>query len=136
MCKPFKRKKRKVHQFIKRAGCTDGHHLISSSKGGESLDSNMLRIDAYRHDAWHILFGHQTINEIVELLKNYKSGKEFLRTINNYYKHQAYRLLLGKKTIEEVIVLMLRIKSIKKAQAQRLFIMFKSAKLSKLSKAA
>jgi hypothetical protein len=43
---------------------------------------------------------------------------------------------LGKKTIEEVIVLMLRIKSIKKAQAQRLFIMFKSAKLSKLSKAA
>jgi hypothetical protein len=59
-----------------------------------------------------------------------------MRSFNNYYKHQAYRLLLGNKTIEEVIVFMLRIQSIKKAQAQRMYMLFKSSKMAKLSRAA
>lgn len=126
MCN-FKRKKFNAHQFTGKAGCTDEHHLISRSKGGESLGSNLLRIDVYRHDAWHLLFGNKTINEIVNLLKDFKDYREFMRTIDHYHKHRAYQLLLGKRTIEEVIVLMLRIKSIKNANSQKISVLFKAA---------
>lgn len=137
MCsKPFRRKKVNVHQFMEKAGCTDEHHLISRSKGGESLSSNLLRIDVYKHDAWHLLFGNKTIDEIVKLLKKFKDYKEFMRTINHYHKHRAYQRLLGKRTIEEAVVLMLRIKSIKKAQSQKMSVLFGSAKSTKFVKAA
>jgi len=136
MCKPFNGEKRKVHQFARRAGCTRGHHIISSSRGGQTLNSNLLQIDQYRHEAWHLLFQHKTIDEIVKFLNQFKNKDEFMRSINDYYKHHAYQLLLGKRTIEEVIVFMLRIQSIKKAQAQRMYLLFKSSKMAKLAKAA
>jgi len=136
MSKPFNRAKKKKHEFVRRAGCTDGHHIISSTKGGETLSSNLLQIDVYRHDAWHLLFQHKTIDEIVKFLSQFKNKNEFMHSINDYYKHQAYKLLLGTKTIEEVITFMLRIQSIKIAQAQRVYLLFKSSKMSKLAKVA
>lgn len=69
----FERQKRCVHQFKKRAGVTDQHHL---KPGGSSISSNLLNIDIYRHDAWHLLFGNKSINEVILLLSEVRNRKE------------------------------------------------------------
>ena len=70
--KNFQRQKKNVHRFQQRAGCTEPHHLQPSSRGGEGIDSNLLNMDVYRHDAWHLLFKNSTLEEIIELLQRLK----------------------------------------------------------------
>lgn len=73
------REPRSVHQFKKRAGFTDTHHLKPRSRGGQSIASNTAKLDAYRHDAWHLLFHDKTPAEAAELLlrfANTKNGKK------------------------------------------------------------
>lgn len=71
-----KREKRSKHRFQKRAEFSDQHHLRPSSRGGASVDSNLILLDAYRHDAWHLLFKNLTLDEIIELLIRVKRAKE------------------------------------------------------------
>jgi len=111
------REKRKIHRFEKRAGWKDDHHINKPcSRGGETISSNLILMDAYRHDAWHLVFGNQTLREIIDLLKSYLEVNHFLHTVNNYYKYQAYRLLFGKMKIFEVIELLERVQSLKYKQ--------------------
>ena len=72
--KPFKE-----HRFQKRAGFTDEHHLIPGSRGGQTIGSNLLKLDAYRHSAWHLLFGNKTLSEIIALLERLEYRKEYER---------------------------------------------------------
>ena len=74
-----KRENRKRHQFKKRAGFNDKHHLKPSSRGGQTIGSNLIQLDAYRHDSWHLLFGNKTLDEIIELLVRLKHIKESQR---------------------------------------------------------
>ena len=67
------REKKKIHKFQRRAGFTDKHHL---RPGKETIPSNLLEMDAYRHDAWHFFFGHLTLNEIIYLLRCLKRAKK------------------------------------------------------------
>jgi hypothetical protein len=53
----------------KRSGKFNRHHLKPRSRGGDSLESNLLTMDTNRHDAWHLLFSNLTITEIIELLE-------------------------------------------------------------------
>lgn len=76
------REKRKVHKFKKKAGWNDEHHL---KPGGETIPSNLLKIDAYKHDALHLLFGNKSLDEIIALLQRLKKLK----------KHQKFYLLLN-----------------------------------------
>lgn len=75
----------KKHQFKKRAGFTDDHHLRPSSRGGQSIHSNLLRIDAYRHDAIHLLFGNHTLDEIIEILLRLRRIKNSQRIHKRIY---------------------------------------------------
>lgn len=68
MTKKIQRQKREVHKFKKKAGFLDKHHLRNCSRGGATVKTNLFLLDAYRHDAWHLLFGNKTINEIISLL--------------------------------------------------------------------
>ena len=66
--KKNKRQKREAHLFKKRAGFTDTHHLVPKSRGGSNRKANRLRLDAYRHDSVHLLFGDHTLDEIIAIL--------------------------------------------------------------------
>ena len=74
-----KRESRDRHKFKRRAGFKDKHHLKPKSRGGQSISSNLLELDAYRHDAIHLLFGDKTLDEIIELLMRLKHIKESQR---------------------------------------------------------
>jgi hypothetical protein len=131
------RKKRKDHNFSKRAGSCDHHHDKPSSRGGESLDSNKILMDLYRHDAYHLLFKNRTINEIVFVLKQHRNVKSFMKAIDNYYKWQALKLLFpskkepeGYKTLTDIINLLERINRAKFNQK------IKSIKLARIILAA
>lgn len=70
------RKKKCQHRFQKKAGWKDSHHLKPRSRGGQSIESNLLSIDAYKHDAWHLLFSNLTLEEVIELLQRLASIKK------------------------------------------------------------
>jgi hypothetical protein len=72
----FRREKRKIHQFKHRAGYNDNHHLTPKCRGGESIRSNLLNMDCYKHDALHLLFGNRTLEEIIEFLQEIKRRKD------------------------------------------------------------
>jgi len=55
---------------------TNHHHLTPRSRGGSSLNSNLLTIDMERHNAWHFLFGNKTLQEIIDLLERLKQIKK------------------------------------------------------------
>lgn len=71
------REKRRVHRFKKRAGFKDKHHLKPREQGGQTIDSNLLLIDAYRHDAIHLLFGGKSLDEIIALLQRLQQAKQY-----------------------------------------------------------
>ena len=51
----------KNHQFSQ-------HHIVPSSRGGSSLDSNIKNTTFSKHRAYHILFGNLLPEEAVKLL--------------------------------------------------------------------
>jgi hypothetical protein len=106
----------KIHQYLRRAGEKNSHHILRPQRGGMNVVSNLLEIDIYRHDALHLLFEYKTLREIIALLKNYNSNKDFLRSINHYYKHLAFRLLFGNKKLPEIITLLQRVQRAKDTQ--------------------
>jgi hypothetical protein len=124
------RGKRTTHNFATKRNVCDYHHLIPRSKGGESIGSNLLKIDVYRHDAFHLLFKDRTILEIISILKKYNTINDFMKTIDNYFKWKALLLLFGKKNIDEIIYLLERINRAKFHQK------FEKLKLAKVILAA
>lgn len=74
-----KREKRDKHRFQKRASFSDDHHLRPSSRGGSDKAHNLILLDAYRHDAWHLLFKNLTLDEIILLLQKLQHIKESQR---------------------------------------------------------
>lgn len=74
----FERQKRCEHQFKKKAGFIDSHHL---KPGGSTIPSNLIALDVYRHDAWHLLFGNKSLNEIILLLNEVQKRKEAISFI-------------------------------------------------------
>ena len=69
--------KNKQRREWKRAGLMSEHHLKPRSRGGSSIQSNLLRMDLRRHEAWHLLFSNLTLLEIILLLgRVYKIKKE------------------------------------------------------------
>lgn len=47
------------------------HHLKSRSKGGSSIERNLLYIKVKKHNAWHRLWGNSTPKQIHTMLKNF-----------------------------------------------------------------
>ena len=53
------------------------HHLVPRSKGGGDDPGNIMMMDEKLHHAWHVLFGNQTIGQIIRMLLGiyYAKGK-------------------------------------------------------------
>jgi hypothetical protein len=47
------------------------HHIIPKSRGGKSLENNLIEVDIRKHQYYHALFYNQKPEEIVEYLNNY-----------------------------------------------------------------
>lgn len=68
---------KKQRKEWKRAGVMSNHHLRPRSRGGPNIESNLLRMDLRRHEAWHLLFSNLSLLEIILLLgRVYKIKKE------------------------------------------------------------
>lgn len=83
------REKRSVHQFKRRAGWQDTHHMTPKSRGGEDIGSNRLSLDAYKHDAWHLIFKNKTLREVIEFLERVeriKGNASFAEILKNLFK--------------------------------------------------
>jgi hypothetical protein len=51
------------------------HHLTPKRRGGDNEPENILLLGAFRHYAWHILFGQKTLEEVIRLLQRVHSAK-------------------------------------------------------------
>lgn len=67
------------HKFLRKAGWINFHHNVSHSKGGKTNKHNLIRLDAYKHDAYHLIFGNRSLEEAAELLLRLHSLKELQR---------------------------------------------------------
>lgn len=124
-----KREKKSQHRFLKRAGFTDCHHLKPCQRGGQSISSNLLEMDAYRHDAWHLFFNNMTLDEIIIILsrsrvKNTQSiiPSFYDKVEIDEYRNNAWFLLFGDKSVEKIIRLLTRVRRFKNYQSLRLLI--------------
>lgn len=68
-----KHQKMEIHRFKKKAGWTNKHHLTPKSRDRKS--ETTIKLDVYRHDAWHLLFGNKTLSEIIEVLTYLRDRK-------------------------------------------------------------
>jgi hypothetical protein len=51
------------------------HHLRNKSRGGQSIQSNILILDEDRHRAWHILFKNLDLDQVIALLERTRQAK-------------------------------------------------------------
>jgi hypothetical protein len=69
----------------KRSDKFDDHHILARSRGGQSIESNLLYMNLRRHQAFHLLFNNLTLDEASELLKR----------VSNLKKSKAEKFLLN-----------------------------------------
>ena len=96
------------HQFKHKAGFTNTHHLKNLVEGGQSVSSNLIKLDAYRHCAIHYLFSNKSIQEIIKIIEC------DLPMRNPEYSRNAWKLLFGNKNKFEIVALLRRVIQIKK----------------------
>ena len=44
------------------------HHILPVSRQGKTIRSNILRLKAYKHRVWHLVFKNKTLEEVIMLL--------------------------------------------------------------------
>lgn len=66
----------KAKKVWERSRTFNKHHLRPGSRGGQTIESNLIRMDENRHNAWHLLFNNLTLTEIIELLTRLKGIKK------------------------------------------------------------
>jgi|GEM_PF-5817335 len=74
------------------------HHLKPRSRGGTSIDSNMLFIKIRRHNAWHRLFGNSTPHQIETMLSHFEKD---------------FKIVFGDVTFLEAVEILKRLMSMK-----------------------
>jgi len=100
------------HKFQYRSCRTNKHHILAESRGGQKTTRNLLTIEIFRHQAFHYLFQHRTLQEAAEYLITVKSFNR-----RNYYCQEAYYLLFGEKTFIEAAELLYRTHRAKQRQS-------------------
>jgi len=70
-------RKQRVPKKWKRKSRTS-HHIIPKSRGGKIHSENQFVMWNDRHEAWHLLFGEMTLDEIIETLQRIKHAKSVL----------------------------------------------------------
>ena len=64
------------HDFLKRAGRRNRHHIKAKRKGGKCTPENLIMLDERRHAAFHLLFGTKTFREAAAILIRASEMKE------------------------------------------------------------
>lgn len=106
----FKRIKIKDHKFQIRTMFFEDHHLTASERGGQSVNSNLLYLEAYRHTAIHYLFDNMTLCEIIDYLKSL----DFISDMyEKEYSENAVYLLFGYMSLDEIIICLMRLRALK-----------------------
>lgn len=99
------------HKFKYLSGVHNFHHNIAESLGGQKTPQNLIRIDMFRHQAYHYLFQNRTLIEASYLLLKVRSFNS-----RGYYSREAYHLLFGNRTFEEASDFLLRLDNLKRHQ--------------------
>lgn len=78
-----------------------------------NMPKNKIRLWRLRHDAWHVLFGNKTLNEVI----NYLGQK----TTTIYgYKSITWKIVFGEKTNRQARRLLVRVRRIIRKQYSHL----------------
>lgn len=97
----------KKHSYL---GEMSKHHLVPRQRMKDyygisfSMPHNKIRLWRLRHDAWHILFGNKTLNEIIRYLGNRPSKIYAYQTL-------TWHILFGDKTRREARKLLCRMRT-------------------------
>lgn len=75
------------------------HHIKPRSRGGQSLDSNMLFLKMDKHNALHRIFGNSSPKQILKMLKNFE---------------EDFKTIFGDVSFEEAVKIFERMLRIKK----------------------
>ena len=51
------------------------HHLTPKSRKGNAEEANILMLWRENHNAWHVLFGNRTLEEIIAVLCRIRDAK-------------------------------------------------------------
>jgi len=87
--KKFKHHNRHHQRIPKReARKMTTHHLTPRCRGGNDSPSNISRLDEKKHQAWHILFGIKTLEEVILFLIRYLRLKK--RRELNLFLEKSY----------------------------------------------
>jgi hypothetical protein len=73
-------KKKKKRKKTKRFTRITKHHLTPRCRGGANTFQNLLALNEKRHEAWHILFGVLTLDEVIAVLQRLKKAKDEIET--------------------------------------------------------
>ena len=60
------------------------HHLIPRSRGGTNDPDNIMMIEEDLHHKWHMLFGNQTISQIITMLEKIRDSHKKTTFIRKY----------------------------------------------------
>lgn len=94
------------HRYLGEMGA---HHLVPQQRMKDyygisfSMPYNKLKLWRLRHDAWHILFGNKTLNEIIRYLGNRPSKIYAYQTL-------TWHILFRDKTRREARKLLCRMR--------------------------
>ena len=93
----------------------DEHHLVPRSRGGSCHHRNKLWLWRKRHEAWHNMWGNDTLDEIVAHLSSL--AKRYKR--DTYAHSRNWVVVFGKKDVYEALELLHRVAEIKLKQRKR-----------------
>ena len=79
-------RRKRAHQKRETRKFYNRHHRKPKSLGGDGSGENMINVSIVKHQAWHVLFGNSTPEQIVRLL-------------NNVWFDPAYQLILKRREV-------------------------------------
>lgn len=78
------------------------HHIVPTSRGGQSTPENIMDLEPGFHDAWHTLFGNLLVEEVTALVKHCwatKSGMIDKRYLHGQKRQKAWKAIFQSTTI-------------------------------------
>jgi len=90
----------------------DRHHLTPCFRNGKTTKRNIVWIYRKKHNCWHYLFLHLTLEEVILFLR--KNGHYIKRKHPN-----DWEIIFKKMTVEEAINFLERLARIKKSQSYK-----------------
>jgi len=82
------------------------HHLLSKHRNGCNRPENICYLWRDKHDAWHVLYRHKTVQEILNLTHLEIRGRK--TPLRKWHQPWAWETLWGNKSKEQVVKILKR----------------------------